>query len=130
MLYTNEEYEMLKSNTKAIENYLRNIMPNLRDGIRIPFGKMTTRGRYGEIKEPYYELVIKKDYLIGWAGCLKFEFSESAANQSSCTSVYSKGFGSEFMASLINEWQIIKRKVIDSIQQQEAYVSAIKNFKL
>lgn len=130
MLYTNEEYEMLKSNTKAIENYLRSLMPNLRDTIRVTFGEMTTRGRYGEIREPYYELVIKKDYLIGWAGFLKFEFSESAVDWSGGTSVYSKGSGSNFMASLINEWQIIKREILDSIQQQEAYVSAIKNFKL
>jgi len=123
MLYTNEEYEMLKSNTKAIENYLRSLMPNLRDTIRITFGEMATRGRY-------YELVIDKDDLIGWAGLLKFEFSESAVDWSGGTSVYSKGSGSNFMAGLINEWPIIKREILDSIQQQEAYVSAIKNFKL
>lgn len=126
MLYTNEEITMLKTNTKQIEEYLRGLIPNVRENISVPFGKIVTRGRYGEVREPNFELIVTKDGVWGWAGCLRYEFDESKVRNGR-TYVYAHP---DYMEELTANWFNIKCHINTAIQQQESRISAIKNFQL
>lgn len=129
MTYTNEEYEILKANTKQIEQYLRSQIPNVRKSIAVTFGDMTTRGRYGEIREPEYEIVLTSEGLWGYSGGLSLDFGNES-DTSSRVSVYGRGFGANYMGKLIRDWPTVKRQILSKIREQQSEISAIRNFTL
>ena len=129
MTYTNEEYEILKANTKQIEQYLRSQIPNVRKSITVTFGDMTTRGRYGEIREPEYEIVLTTEGLHGHSGGLRLDFDDTPRTDFN-TNVYSRGFGANYMGKLIRDWPTVKRAILSKIREQQSEISAIRNFTL
>lgn len=132
MRFTNEEIQLMRDNTKQIEEYLKTLQPQLRDTVTVRFGDMTERrGDYGFlVRETEYEICLNHRDLFGFAGGLRFEFAAPSSVKSSCaTSVYA-GFGIEYMAKLIRDWPYIKTKLLEAIDKQTAAVSCLKGFKV
>lgn len=133
MTYTTEEVTTLKENTRQIEQYIRRLMPDLRDSIHIEFGNtVTRRGYYGfPVREREFVLYISKDNLSGGSGGLSIRFTPPTYHTDGVVDMYNdRGFGVPFMASLCENWQKIKSEIHSAIRQQSASVDSIKHFVL
>lgn len=135
MIYTNEELDRLKSNTKQIEKYLRTLMPNIRESIKVEFGPMTTRrGNYGfPVREREFELYVGNKSLFGASGGLRYDFEYNPAeyHSSGLIDLYqNRGFGASYMDALCTEWQTIKSHILYEYEKQQQIAQRINNFKL
>lgn len=132
MTLNKEDFAILQGNVRQIENYLRSLMPKIQESITVEFGGIVRRNAgYGLCKsEIEYSLVIREDLLIGWCGCLRYEFVPNGEASSNCVSVYSRGHGEEFMQELVLNWPKIKEKIQVIIGAQQNQFDKIRNFKL
>lgn len=131
MTYTSEEIKILKENTKQVEGYLRQLMPQFRNTVTVTFGDTTTRrGMYGmPVREPEFELHVGNKTLCGHAGGLKYEFTD-VATDSTATPVYGPGFGTNYMAKLTRDWPTIKYRLLYELDKQTAEIARLKKFVL
>lgn len=133
MTYTTEEVTALRENTKQIEQYIRRLMPDLRDSIHIQFGGIVTRrGWYGfPVREKEFDLHISKENLCGGSGGLSIRFTPPDYHSDGVVDLYNdRGFGVPFMAALCDNWQDIKREIALAISKQTVSVDKIKHFVL
>lgn len=138
MMYTTEEIMMLRENCKAVENWIReNIVPGVRESIKLEFGGITTRrGAYGfPVREREYEIGVTKDGVWGGSGGLSMRFADEknydGYKGSGTIFLYSdRGFAAPYIAALLQEWPRIKRELLFAVRQQESSVAAIRNFVL
>lgn len=124
MKYTEKEYEeILKPNAKAIEEFIiKEIQPNLIEGIEIPFGDIVYRGRCGEIREKKYMLYVEKDKMFGRCGGLTIYFNIPNRLKEAyfCIDIYNDWYcGGEFIYSLCSEWKTIKSKLLEITNMQK-----------
>lgn len=131
MQYTKEEIELMKANTKQIIGYLETLRPRLRETVTITFGDTAVRrGDYGfPVREPEFEIHVGMKCMCGHSGGLRIDFS-GEERSSYAVSIYSSGFGVEYMAKLIRDWHMIKSKLISAIDRQEEDVLSLHNFSL
>lgn len=135
MKYTDEEVAVLKENTKQIEQYIRRLIPSLRESIHIEFGNIVDRrGCYGlRVWEKQFELHISSSGIVGGSGGLRYDFDrkERPYHTDGIIDLYNdRGFGVEYMASLCENWQGIKREINNAVSKQAATADKIKNFVL
>ena len=126
-----EEFEALKNNTHQIEGYLRSLMPEIRETIKVEFGDIVTRrGAYGcPVREREFCIVIDREHLVGRSGGLTYSFTDQISS-SYYTYVYGKGYGSEFMLQLIRDWPLVKARINSAISTQRAKYNSIHSFIL
>lgn len=130
MTFTMQEHELMVTNTKRIEEYIRSVMPRLREGFTIGFGEMVHRGRCNEIYEHNYELHIDKKYLCGHIGGLGVQFAESGDRNFTVYLYSDRAYSDGYMSSLIKEWATIKAKIMEYVAKQNDTVNAIYKFEL
>lgn len=132
MKFTAQEHELMVTNTKRIEEYIRSVMPQLREGFTIGFGEMVHRGRCDEFYERKYELHIDNKYLSGHIGGLGVQFAESG-DSNFTEYLYNdddRAYTDGYMSTLIREWATIKAKIIENIAKQNSAVNALYTFEL
>lgn len=116
MRYREEEIKKLKDNTKQIETYLRKSMPNLRARISIGFGD-----EVGTKLRMRYTLWIDVDDLYFDTGLYNWRFDDPSF------SVYNNN---DLMAYLTKDWQWIKHKLIEAMNEQRDRIENIWKFKV
>ena len=131
MTFTKKEHELIVANTKKIEKYIRSVMPRLREGFTIGFGKMVHRGRCDEFYEREYELWVGKKCLSGCIGGLYVKFAESKDCDFGTVYLYSDGmYADGYMSTLIKEWVTIKAKIMENVTEQNNIMKALKTFEV
>lgn len=126
MTFTKEEREKLITNGKAIEKFIREeIMPQLREPVRIEFGDEVRRGRYQESRERKYTLIVRHDALIGGQGGLNLYFGDMPSyfkGTCGCIDVYEdRSWGHEFLNKLCLNWrhgEFIKSCLVTAVEKQ------------
>lgn len=130
MALNKEDFAALQGSARQIENYLRSLMPGIQENITVGFGDMVRRDAgYGLCKlEIEYHLFLRKDMLLGGAGCLRYEFVPNGEASTGRVSVYSRGHGEEFMQKLVLNWPRIKEEIQVILGAQQNKLDKIRNF--
>lgn len=132
MTLNKEDFAILQENVRQIENYLRSLMPEIMESFGVDFGDTVRRDAgYGlRVPEIEYRLILGKDTLLGRQGFLTYEFTSNKKGTSDSVSVYSRGFGEQFMQKLVRDWPKIKEKILTTLGTQQRKLDEIRNFKL
>lgn len=132
MMYTREDYKnKLIPNAKAIEDFIKKeIQPYLVENIKIPFGDIVRRGRHSEIRENKHCLYVQKDRVFGNTGGLTiyFDIPDYLKSTCGCIDVWNDwGYGGEFIYDLCLEWNSIKFKLLNAVENQNANRNKVLN---
>jgi hypothetical protein len=132
MKFAKEQVEKLHNNGRAMEVYIKTeIMPYLKDEVKVDFGDMVTRGRYGEIKEKNYKLYVSKDEVWCKQGGLGIMFDIKDYQRGVCgwIDLWSKedGWALDCLYNLSLNWASIKAKLNDYVKEQKAKDDAVFN---
>lgn len=139
MTFAKEEREKLIANGKAIENFIREeIMPKLREPVRIEFGDEVRRGMYNENKERKYTLYVGNTQLHASEGGLSLYFGdlpEYCKEVTGYIDVYeNRGYGHEFLNALSLNWrhgEFIKSCLITAVEKQnEQHKKVFETFEV
>lgn len=109
MRFTKEQAEKLCNNGRAMEEYIKTeIIPHLTDRVEVEFGDMVTRGRYSEIRERDYCLIVRNDGIIVKQGGLRimFDIKEYDRGSIGCIDIWDKadGFALDCLYNLSLNW--------------------------
>ena len=124
MKFTKKEYDsILKERAKEIETYIESeIQPYITEEIKIDFGDYVRRGRYGEVKEREFTLIIRKDCIFGNCGGLVLYFKIPYYMKNCCGSIdiYDDWtYGGRFIYDLCSNWQSVKGSIITMVKCQK-----------
>lgn len=131
MKYSKEEKEKIMEGLRNIQNWIeREIQPYLKESIVVEFGDYIKRDY---IKERQYELIVKKDDIIGTNGGLRLLFNIKDWQKDVFgwidvwqADYYALNFGSTLMVW----WQNVKCKLLDLVYEQKRQTDAIMNFNV
>lgn len=132
MMFTREEYNnKLKKNGKAIAEFIKTeIQPYLSEDVKIKFGDIVTRGRYSEIREHKFKLIVQRGKIFGNCGGLTiyFDIPEYLKHTCGCIDIYNDySYGGEFIYDLCLEWYRIKTELINEVKRQNKNRNAVLN---
>lgn len=128
--FTQEQKEQIKNNALAIERYIvEDVVPRLAGDVRLEFGGTHHCPRTGTAT-PTYVLVVKKEPYYFCAGWNKTQEAHVGL-------VY--GFGpamvleerlADDLYALLQNWQILKTKLEQAIENQNTINTFITNFEI
>ena len=136
MRFTREEYtEKLIPQGKKIEEFVKNeVQPYLTEEIKVSFGEIVERGRYNEIREHQFSIYVSKNELVGTCGGLSILFDMRDDQKGVCGLIDvwdNYGHGGEFLFELCLNWQTIKRKLLNGVEDQKKKRSEVfDNFQV
>ena len=125
MTYTQEEKNKIYSILDTIKEYLQTLQPQIRSEITVDFGKMKTYANFD--KEREFHLYIDKDEICGRSGGLYMTYERERVSSSTQSSIYAHF---DYTTELIQNWQFIKKEILDKIALQNTTILAINNFEI
>lgn len=123
MMYTQEQKQKICENVDKIKAYIQTLQPQLREWITIDFGEEKD---YGWTREKECHLTVYEDEICGRIGGLKIVFDWDEGSSLSA-SVY-RWF--DYTIQLIENWQYIKKTLLEEIAKQQAIIDTINDFEI
>lgn len=125
MLYTQEEKNKIYDSLDKIKAYIETLQPQIRDRITVDFGEVE---RYADFsREKKFHLYVSKTSISGRSGGLGLDYTREEVSSSTRSTVYR---WLDYATALIQNWQFIKREILNQITEQNATISAINNFEI
>ena len=119
-IFTNEQYEELKTYGKQIEDFIRSeICPKAYTDIMLQIGTETSK-----LGNPRYRLIVDRYGIRGYSGHLGIQFIKELVSSECGRDVYvydSWNYGAEYLYQLCSNWKSgtnVKQKLIDAIDAQ------------
>ena len=123
MMYTKEQKQKICENVDKIKAYIQTVQPQIRGWITVDFGDVKY---YGDGPECECHLTVHPDEIYGRIGGLRIVFDWDEGSSLSA-SVY-RWF--DYTIQLIENWQYIKKTLLEEIAKQQATIDAILNFEV
>ena len=125
MTYTQEEKNKIYGILDTIKVYLQTLQPQIRSRITVDFGEMKTYANFD--RERKFHLYVDKNEIYGRSGGLGMVYDRERISSSTQASIYDH---LDYATELIQNWQSIKREILDKMAQQNTTITAINNFEI
>lgn len=124
MRFTKEQKIKMGENVDRIKAYIQTLQPQICDTITVDFGELKS---YRFETERECHIYVDRDEIRGRIGGLQINFERESSSSSSSADVYN---WLQYTWQLIENWQYIKRKLLEEIEKRKAIIEMIENFKV